>query len=218
MLKNIGFFFLCLFLISCNDGDIIVTTFDFESEELQFCNGDQSFLFYKLNSASTESLSFLFTGTSEDFISSDTIIVTLDGNSNFINYRVFNGEIPSSYFCNEVPPTTPQVISEYTGNSGIVELITVAVYDDLDGVDTEDEETLDTDGDGILNYFDFDDDGDNVPTLLELDTANADGDNNPLTNPKDTDGDGIPDYLDDDDDGDLVLTRYEDTNLSLIHI
>jgi len=38
---------------------------------------------------------------------------------------------------------------------------------------------------------------------------NADGDNDPLTNPLDTDMDGIPDYLDEDDDGDGVLTRYE---------
>ena len=57
--------------------------------------------------------------------------------------------------------------------------------------------------DGLLNYYDFDDDGDNVPTGLEI---GPDPDN-----PMDTDGDGIPDYLDEDDDGDGVLTRNEAT-------
>ncbi len=54
-------------------------------------------------------------------------------------------------------------------------------------------EPLDTDGDGIINVLDDDDDGDSIPTLEEL--ANGD-----------TDSDGIPDYLDDDDDNDGVLT------------
>ncbi len=204
-----------MLFLGCNDGDVIVTTFNFDSTDLQFCTGNNTYLFFKLNEGETESLSLLFQGDSDIFITSDTTSITLDGTSNYVNYRIFNSEITSSYFCNEVPPTSPQVTSEYLGNSGTGELITIASYDDLDGIDAGDEGLLDTDEDGILNYFDFDDDGDNVPTLLELDTENADGDNNPLTNPKDTDGDLIPDYLDEDDDGDGVLTRYEDADMNL---
>ena len=215
MKRLLGFFLLSILFIGCNDGDVIVTSFNFEDTDLQFCTGSDSYLFFKINNADTESISLLFQGDSDIFFTSDTTSITLNGTSSYVNYRIFNGEISPSYFCNEVPPTTPQVIEEYLGNSGIAELITIASYDDLDGIDGDDEGLLDTDEDGILNYFDFDDDGDNVPTLFELDTENADGDNNPLTNPKDTDGDLIPDYLDDDDDGDGVLTRYEDADLNL---
>jgi hypothetical protein len=215
MRKLFGFFLLSILFIGCNDGDVIVTTFNFDNTDLQFCTGSGTYLFFKLNDGETESLSLLFQGDSDIFITSDTTNIVLDGASNYVTYRIFSSEVASSYFCNEVPPTSPQVTSEYLGNSGTGELITIASYDDLDGIDAEDEGLLDSDEDGILNYFDFDDDGDNVPTLLELDTENADGDNNPLTNPKDTDGDSIPDYLDDDDDGDGVLTRYEDADMNL---
>lgn len=54
----------------------------------------------------------------------------------------------------------------------------------------------DTDGDGLLDQRDPDDDGDGVPTRDER----ARGD---------SDGDGTPDHLDGDDDGDGVLTKDE---------
>ncbi|PXY42832.1 hypothetical protein DMB65_02105 [Flavobacterium cheongpyeongense] len=72
----------------------------------------------------------------------------------------------------------------------------------------------DTDGDGIPNYQDSDDDGDGVLTIKE-------GPNvirnqfTPFTivnTSLNTDGDGIPNYLDIDDDGDEVATKYEGTN------
>ena len=60
--------------------------------------------------------------------------------------------------------------------------------------------------------MDFDDDGDNVPTMFE--GVEIDEDNNiiDINLSDDYDGDGILDYLDDDDDDDGVLTRNEDLN------
>ena len=63
---------------------------------------------------------------------------------------------------------------------------------------------IDTDGDGIIDALDPDDDGDGVLTVDE----DIDMDGDPTND--DTDGDGIPDYLDADDDGDSILTRDED--------
>ena len=75
--------------------------------------------------------------------------------------------------------------------------------DDMDGIPNSFEDldmdgdlaNDDTDMDGIPNYLDDDDDGDGVPTNLEI---------------GDTDGDAIPNYLDDDDDGDSILSIFED--------
>ena len=80
---------------------------------------------------------------------------------------------------------------------------------DDDGIEEDITSEVDTDNDNLLNYFDEDDDGDNVITIIELglDYINGDADN-----PRDTDEDGIYDYLDNDDDNDGVLTRYEDAN------
>ncbi|NNM22442.1 MAG: hypothetical protein HKO54_02715 [Flavobacteriaceae bacterium] len=208
-MKKLLLLVLIASLTTCNDGDVIVTTFNFNSVNLQSCGSSGGYLFFKINDGGSESISLRLGTSAELFMVSDTLVSTLDGSSNFVNYRVFDGAVSSDYFCNQVPPTQPVVTIEYVAQSGTSTLITTTERDDADGLSREQEGSGDPDGDGLANFFDFDDDGDNVPTILELDTENLDGDNDPLTNPLDTDGDKIPDYLDTDDDGDGVLTRYE---------
>ncbi|NBL64867.1 T9SS type A sorting domain-containing protein [Flavobacterium sp. NST-5] len=97
-------------------------------------------------------------------------------------------------------------------------IINCSVDYDLDQVPTISEDLNqdgnlandDTDGDGIPDFLDNDDDGDMILTSVEYVFANQ-GRNleNSLI---DTDGDGIPNYLDNDDDGDGVLTINEDYN------
>lgn len=201
-----------LLLQSCNDGDIIVTTFDFENIELKTCGDVGNYVFYKENKNSFESLSLML-GTSDSIYKAEgTTVYQLDGTSNLVNYRRYDGLLGNNYFCSSIPPTSPNVTSDYHAVSGTAEITITFEYDDMDNVVGEKEFIGDTDSDGLPDLYDFDDDGDNVPTAQELDVENADGDNDPLTNPKDTDGDGIPDYLDPDDDGDGVLTRNEDSN------
>jgi len=218
MKKFLSALSILVVLYSCNDGDIIVTSFDFEDADLQTCGGPGGYVFFKINPDAQESISLKLGTTDTLFRVSDTVVYQINGTTNIVNYRKYNGEITASYFCNSIPPTTPLVSIDYFGDSGTATLTTIATLDDNDGLETvisEDnkmEGTGDFDNDGIPNYYDFDDDGDNIPTAAELDVENADGDNNPLTNPKDTDGDGIPDYRDTDDDGDGVPTRYEDLN------
>lgn len=112
----------------------------------------------------------------------------------------------------------------YADNNGqvtkiILRAINCSVDYDLDTVATASEdlngdgnlENDDTDGDGIPNFLDNDDDGDMVLTSFEYVFAsgrNSDAANSAL----DTDNDGIPNYLDNDDDGDGVLTINEDYN------
>lgn len=201
-MKKLYFILILLGIVSsCDDGDVIVTSFDFDQASLQICGGPGGYVFYKINSSASESISLQLSTTDQLFLESSVIDFTLDGLSNFVNYRKYDGSITDSYFCNPIPPTQPVVINEYLGASGVATLTTTILLDDLDGLDEPVDSALDTDGDGLLNYFDIDDDGDNVPTAIEL--------GNDPENPMDTDGDGILDYLDTDDDNDGVLTRYE---------
>ena len=64
-----------------------------------------------------------------------------------------------------------------------------------DSVECPNGQVVDTDGDGLDDCHDFDDDNDGVQTMDE--------------GTKDTDGDGVPDYRDQDDDGDGEPTRDE---------
>jgi hypothetical protein len=197
-------------LAGCDDGDIITTSFDFDNANLEFCGGPGDYVFYKINTGAAESISLQLSTSDELFLTSDTLNVNIDGNNNRLNYRIFEAEITDNYFCDNIPPTGPAIINEYIGSSGNARIETIAVFDDNDGVDfvdsndPQDEGFGDLDQDGLPNYYDQDDDGDNVYTLTEL--------GEDPENPLDTDGDGIPNYLDEDDDGDGVLTRYEVSN------
>tara|TARA_R110000787_G_scaffold230861_2_gene338344 strand:+ start:5551 stop:6435 length:885 start_codon:yes stop_codon:yes gene_type:complete len=206
-------FFISILLslfTSCNDGDIIVTDFNFEASNLNNCGGPGAYIFYNVNnSSSAESISLALETSDILFLESGTEEYILNGTTYVVNYRKYDDDITDDYFCSNIPPTSPNVTIEYLGASGIAALTTVATKDDEDGIEEDLTSDLDTDNDGLLNYFDNDDDGDNVPTVNELGSEYLAGiDENPL----DTDNDGIYDYLDIDDDGDTILTRYEDAN------
>lgn len=203
MRKLCVFILLTALLVSCDDGDVIVTSFNFEDAILQVCEGATSLVFFKINDESNESLSLQLAVEEGDFEQSAALQFQLNETTNFINYRTFDSPPTASYFCNSIPPTSPIVLQDYIGTDGTANLIVEAIFNDNDGIEEDANSNQDTDDDGLLDYFDFDDDGDNVPTSAEL--------GNDPGNPIDTDEDGIPNYLDEDDDGDGILTRNEAT-------
>jgi len=78
---------------------------------------------------------------------------------------------------------------------------------DGDGLKDDFESSFyDRDSDLLKDQDDSDDDGDNVPTILE------DLDHKGCYYDDDTDGDYIPNFMDTDDDGDGILTINEDAN------
>ncbi len=210
-------YLICLVLIlqSCDDGDVVINNFDFEDSTLEWCE-DFQFVFFKIKTETNESLALEFS-TSEDILTqSGQVEVILNGDDQVI-YRRFNGEVTNDYFCDPIPPTSPSVNEELVSTTGVITITTTGTEEDNDGIaaDIEDPTGLqDTDGDGLIDIIDDDDDGDNVPTILEGIVFNSNGtiDQN-LT--LDTDGDGIFDYLDPDDDGDGILTRNEDADGNL---
>jgi len=216
MKKIIILFCSCLFLTTCDDGDIITVELDF-GDTFEIC-GD--LVFFKTKDDPSESLSVQITSPSlsiEDIINATSpIIRTINGSSNTFNYRTYNASA-DNFFCNDIPPSDVEITQDYESLSGIVNIVTVLTEDDNDGIPAEledingngDLDDDDTDGDTIPNYLDDDDDGDNVRTVTENpEYSQSEG----LANAQDTDGDTIPDYLDNDDDGDNVLTRDEENN------
>ncbi|HET8809172.1 MAG TPA: hypothetical protein VFM65_02790 [Flavobacteriaceae bacterium] len=225
MKKTICLLFLSLLFMACDDGDIIVTTFDFDSEtQLSLCGGNTTKVIYAINDEPIESISFNFEnedfdGTFDSIQPPEPREIAFDQNNELI-YRTYNAAINGNdYFCVEVPPSTPVVLQEYTSTSGgsVFFSTTVTEQDDEDSVPSEAEDRNangdffddDFDGDGIPDFIDVDDDNDNVPTSVET-VEDSD-----ITTPEgypDTDGDGDPNYLDEDDDDDGTITRYEDLN------
>lgn len=209
-------------LMSCDDGEIIVTDFNFENPQLQRCGDEQSHVLYKINNTGVnEAIAFRFNlpTPAPGFFATEEGRLTIPINTtNELIYRVFDGEVDNTYFCNEIPPVSPQVVEEYRSTTGgevvITSTLTTATDHDGDGILSVNEgmaQNLDTDGDGIPNYLDIDDDGDNLLTRIELEVEAE----NMVDDFPDSDNDGIPNHLDADDDNDGVLTRNEDWNQNL---
>lgn len=219
-MRKLFFVFICLCLIpvqSCDDGDIITIELDFE-DDFESC-GEANLVLFKTKEDPSESLSLILSDVTldqildvdEDGLFEETYTIST---SNPFNYRTYsNTELPSDLFCSDIPNSEVKIIQDYESTSGKADITTVLTEDDEDGVpallDIDPDKNNDTDGDGLLNFIDADDDGDNILTKNENPDPNGDGD---LSDAQDTDADGIPDYLDDDDDGDGVKTRDEEND------
>ncbi|MCX2680288.1 hypothetical protein OOZ15_10085 [Galbibacter sp. EGI 63066] len=218
-MQRIFFFIFLVTLVACDDGDFVIERLVFENSEIAPACGELTL--YKIAENGTEALIIelnasadIFTTTENDV---DTLTFNINNNANKVIYRIFDDEVSSSYFCNDIPPTAPLVIEEWTAPSGTIQIVTTTREDDNDGIPAEEEGIVyaedgtidkagsqDSDGDGIPDYIDRDDDDDNVFTIDEYDVVDG---ANVYT---DTDGDSTPDYLDNDDDGDGTLTIDED--------
>lgn len=222
MRKVLSLIFAATILFSCDDGEIIVTDFNFEDPKLQRCGDDDTHVLFKINNTGVnEAIAFRFNRATPEtgFFAMEEGQITIPINeTNQLIYRVFDGEVSSSYFCNEIPPVSPRVTEEYRSTTGgevvITTSLATATDHDGDGVLSADEgmnEERDTDSDGIPDYLDIDDDGDNILTRVEI---KVEAENSANGYP-DSDGDGTPDFLDADDDNDGVPTRNEDWDMNL---
>lgn len=130
-------FFLFL-LTSCDDGDVIVTTFDFDDISLQYCQTSNAYVFYKINNTNLESLSFVFQTQNDSILTTEsTILASLEVAGNVVNYRTYNAEVPPSFFCSNVPPSNPRIIRDYVSVQGQASLFTRIVDTTLVGVGNE---------------------------------------------------------------------------------
>ena len=72
MRKLVLLIFIPLLFQGCNDGDIIVTNFDFEDAQLQQCGDTSNVVFFKINPQVNESISLLIPTSQELFIETGT--------------------------------------------------------------------------------------------------------------------------------------------------
>jgi len=128
-MKRFFLFIVLLFALnSCDDGDIIITSFDFEEIAIEQCGGIGQFVFFKINSTNFETLSLQL--TTQDSILSSVITKNypLNSSTNVVNYRTFSENITSAYFCSAIPPLTPRVDLDFISTQGTASIVTTAVF------------------------------------------------------------------------------------------
>lgn len=237
-MKKLIYLIIPIVLIGCDDGDIITNDFDFEDAAVELCpvtpviGQIDDYVFFKNEDANFETLALSFQ-TADDILNELTehgpYSIT-SANSNSFEYRKLDAAPGSNYYCNNIPPSSPRVIEVFEAIGGEITVTTsIRTLDDNDGIPADQEGAVfvdgvidhnatnhqDTDGDGIPDYRDEDDDGDNVPTSLEGVVLNDNGTINMAASRNTdsaTENTFTLDYLDPDDDGDGVLTRNESTD------
>lgn len=111
-------FLLAITTVSCSDGDIILTNFDFEDSSLETCENNNSRVFFKRNTNSPESMALTLPKTDSLYYKTDTLEYTLNSSTSRLFYRLHDEVVTSDYFCQPVPPNNPKTEQEYVSDSG----------------------------------------------------------------------------------------------------
>jgi hypothetical protein len=111
-------------LIGCSDGELQIETIDFDEVPLNFCGSatTQTELLFKLKQFDALILD-LEAGLIRNEASADTLRSSIPGGSQ-VRYRLFDGAISASYFCDAVPPVSPKVVEEIPAEAGEVLIFT----------------------------------------------------------------------------------------------
>jgi hypothetical protein len=123
-MKKIVILFLAIVLNSCNDGNFEVPSFEF-TETINSCG---AYILYRTNTDKTEVLTLVL---SSDEI--NTIVQTKPysiSSATPVNYRIFDSAIGTDYFCQTIPPASPNVLKELSATSGEINITTTANADD----------------------------------------------------------------------------------------
>jgi len=114
---------LVVFAGSCSDGDLQIETIDFDSSTIQYCGSSPTTttrIFFKIDSDQALILN-LESGLLKNADSDGTITSTVPGQST-VTYRIFSESVTKSYFCGDIPPSTPQVVQEIEASAGEVQI------------------------------------------------------------------------------------------------
>ena len=123
-MRVIFFLIGILLLSSCDDGDFETPSFEFEPE----IYGCGTYLFYRTTDALNEA--YIVTLNLRDLPIQEEIQLDLPLTSDrTVTYRLFNGELGSDYFCNDIPSVQPETKEEWLATGGSMDIYTTQVLD-----------------------------------------------------------------------------------------
>ncbi len=125
MKRIVNLLVLALLLNSCDDGNLVLETINFEDATTQICNTNN--IIYKLKKKEA----LLLEIPSNSFVNEPTTIgvpteITISG-SNRVVYRFYNGNVAANNICETIAPATPYVIDQWTATGGTIQITTTAI-------------------------------------------------------------------------------------------
>ena len=128
-MKKILILLVLLFTFSCDDGDLDISSFEFE-DEVNLC-GTKDYTLYRL-STNEQREALIVTLTDQQIRMDEDIVlpvsVTLTGEFT-VTYRLFEDQVTDAYFCASVPPVEPTVLKDWRGVSGAIFVENQPIYD-----------------------------------------------------------------------------------------
>ncbi len=132
-MKKIISLIVCILLFSCDDGDFDIPAFEFDETVSNCSLKDNSYTLFKLSDS--EALIIILTTSQIKNEVSTTMITTPISSSNVV-YRTFNNTVSESYFCEDIPPLEPSVLSNWTGVVGDSNVISIETNEEVDDTNT----------------------------------------------------------------------------------
>ena len=113
-------------LQACDDGDITLESFNFDTVTVQNCTTNN--LVYKINRNELLLISVPETNfPNEVTVVGSPRIVNVNA-ENRIVYRLYSDNVTSTTICSVLPPASPVVQKEWNATGGTIEIITNAIY------------------------------------------------------------------------------------------
>lgn len=128
-MKRILLFFVVLLALSCNDGDLDISSFEFE-DEVNIC-GTTNYTLYRL-STNEQREALIVTLTDQQIRKDEDLVIPVSVSANgsyTVTYRLFDESLTDSYFCASVPPVEPKVLKDWRGVAGTIFVVNEPVYD-----------------------------------------------------------------------------------------
>jgi hypothetical protein len=127
MKKILATLFIALSL-SCDDGNFVISSFEFE-ETVNYCG---EYLLYRLSTNGNKE-TLMVTLTTQQIQNSDDPVAPVPVTENglyTVTYRIFDDGVTSSYFCALIPPTEPKTLENWVGVDGTILVQNEPVYND----------------------------------------------------------------------------------------
>ncbi|WP_333809567.1 hypothetical protein [Flavobacterium sp.] len=118
-------------LQACDDGDITLESFNFDTVGIQKCTNNN--LIFKINGDELLLLNIPAASFANEETPDGSPRVVNVNASNQIIYRIYSGNINSNSICSTIPPASPTVQNEWNATGGTIEIVTDALYA-IDGV------------------------------------------------------------------------------------
>ena len=128
-MKKLILFIALLAGFSCNDGNLDISSFEFQ-DEVNIC-GTTQYTLYRL-STDEQREALIVTLTDQQIRKDEDLVVpvSVTENGDFtVTYRLFEDQVTDNYFCAAVPPVAPKVVKDWRGVSGTIVIENDPIYD-----------------------------------------------------------------------------------------